>query len=313
MSPLVSVIVPTYNVETYISECLESILDQTVKDIEVIIVDDGSHDKTVEVVAELAEQHSNIQVIKQKNQGVSVARNTGMSVAKGKYISFIDSDDKIQVDFLKNLYQIAEKEQADIVRGSFRDFSGQIPKGWVADFDVETGPGLVVLEQFWSASVSPVIWSSLFRTEFLKNNQLHFTPHMLMEDAEFIAEAYMKATKVATSSDINYLYRVRSGSLVNSNNSQLMSESAEKIISKFMLKLERTQSNMERWVTMQSIYWFMRDWTRVLVQSGFRIDRATSPFDNALDVIKPILKKRPVKERVKFFIKTNIIKLRNSY
>lgn len=154
MNPLISIIVPTYNVEKYIRTCIESILAQTYRNVEVIIVNDGSTDQSLAVISDLICSHHNVKVINQKNQGLSVARNTGIDVATGKYITFVDADDKIMPGFVSSLYQIADKTGADIVRGSFRDFNGNIPKDWAPDFNVPTNCGTIVLDQFLSSNIS---------------------------------------------------------------------------------------------------------------------------------------------------------------
>ena len=235
MNPLISIIVPIYNVEKYIRTCIESILAQTYRNVEVIIVNDGSTDQSLAVISDLICSHHNVKVINQKNQGVSVARNTGIDVATGKYIIFVDPDDKIMPGFVSSLYQIADKTGADIVRGSFRDFNGNIPKGWVPDFNVPTNYGTIVLDQFLSSNISFVVWSSIYRLDFINSNHIRFTPGILFEDADFTIRAYMLAKLVATSPEPNYAYRInRPGSILTTKttkNAQKMSLSEEKIIS----------------------------------------------------------------------------------
>lgn len=222
MNPLISIIVPTYNVEKYIRTCIESILAQTYRNIEVIIVNDGSTDQSLAVISDLICSHHNIKVINQKNQGLSVARNTGIDVATGKYITFVDADDKIMPGFVSSLYQIADKTGADIVRGSFRDFNGNIPKGWGADFNVPTNCGTIVLDPFLSSNISFVVWSSIYRLDFINSNHIRFTPGMILtEDRDFTIRAYMLAKLVATSPEPNYAYRInRPGSILTTVNGQ---------------------------------------------------------------------------------------------
>lgn len=236
MNPLISIIVPIYNVEKYIRTCIESILAQTYRNVEVIIVNDGSTDQSLAVISDLICSHHNVKVINQKNQGVSVARNTGIDVATGKYIIFVDPDDKIMPGFVSSLYQIADKTGADIVRGSFRDFNGNIPKGWVPDFNVPTNCGTIVLDQFLSSNISFAVWSSIYRLDFINSNHIRFTPGIIFfEDGEFTIRAYMLAKLVATSPEPNYAYRInRPGSILTTKttkNAQKMSLSEEKIIS----------------------------------------------------------------------------------
>ena len=113
--PFVSIIVPIYNVEPYLRGCLDSLLNQTFKDFEVIMVDDGATDSSGAIADEYAQKDKRFSVIHQKNKGLSGARNTGLKVAKGSYISFLDSDDYFHPDFLNLMMQVAQNEQTDVV------------------------------------------------------------------------------------------------------------------------------------------------------------------------------------------------------
>ena len=315
MNPLISIIVPTYNVEKYIRTCIESILAQTYRNIEVIIVNDGSTDQSLAVISDLICSHHNIKVINQKNQGLSVARNTGIDAATGKYIAFVDADDKIKPDFVSSLYQIADKTGADIVRGSFRDFNGNIPKGWVPDFNVPTNYGTIVLDQFLSSNISFVVWSSIYRLDFINSNHIRFTPGILLEDGDFTTRAYMLAKLVATSPEPNYAYRInRPGSILTTKttkNAQKMSLSEEKIISQFISMLKHEKSDVLCSLILKSIYACMRDWTGIIVRNNLSLDRKNSCFDTALTLIKEIINSRPLKEKIKFLTKVIIIKAKN--
>lgn len=312
MNPLISIIVPTYNVEKYIRTCIESILAQTYRNVEVIIVNDGSTDQSLAVISDLICSHHNVKVINQKNQGLSVARNTGIDVATGKYITFVDADDKIMPGFVSSLYQIADKTGADIVRGSFRDFNGNIPKDWVPDFNVPTNCGTIVLDQFLSSHISFVVWSSIYRLDFINSNHIRFTPGILLEDIDFTTRAYMLAKLVATSPEPNYAYRIhRQGSILTTNNVQKMSLSEEKVISQFISMLKHEESDVLRSLILKSIYTFMRDWTRIIVKNRLSLDRTNSCFDTALTLIKETINSRPLKEKIKFLTKVIIIKAKN--
>ncbi|MFR6295465.1 glycosyltransferase [Bacillus bombysepticus] len=312
MNPLISIIVPTYNVEKYIRTCIESILAQTYRNVEVIIVNDGSTDQSLAVISDLICSHHNVKVINQKNQGLSVARNTGIDVATGKYITFVDADDKIMPGFVSSLYQIADKTGADIVRGSFRDFNGNIPKAWVPDFNVPTNCGTIVLDQFLSSNISFAVWSSIYRLDFINSNHIRFTPGILLEDGDFTTRAYMLAKLVATSPEPNYAYRInRPGSILTTKNAQKMSLSEEKVISQFISMLKHEESDVLRSLILKSIYAFMRDWTGIIVKNNLSLDRTNSCFDTALTLIKEIINSRPLKEKIKFLTKVIIIKAKN--
>ena len=108
-TPLVSIIVPVYQVEAYISECVESLLAQTYTNLEILLVDDGSTDSSGEICDEYAVKDDRVRVVHQRNQGPSVARNSGLDHMKGEYVAFVDSDDVVLPDFIESLYELLEK------------------------------------------------------------------------------------------------------------------------------------------------------------------------------------------------------------
>ncbi len=113
----VSVIVPVYNVEKYLEECIESLINQTLTDIEIICINDGSTDNSLKILEELQKKDNRIKIINQKNSGVSSARNNGIENATGEYIGFVDSDDWIDSDYYEKLYNTAKKYNSDIAAG----------------------------------------------------------------------------------------------------------------------------------------------------------------------------------------------------
>ena len=115
MNPKVSIIIPVYNASLYLEQCLECVINQTLKDIEIICVDDGSTDSSVSIINSYAQIDNRIKILQQKNQFAGVARNTGLANATGKYIIFLDSDDNIKKDMIQELYEKAENTSADIV------------------------------------------------------------------------------------------------------------------------------------------------------------------------------------------------------
>ena len=111
MAVKVSIIVPVYNVEKYLRKCLDSLVNQTLKDIEIICINDGSTDDSLNILQEYAREHHNVVVIDQENQGVSIARNNGINKAQGDYIGFVDPDDWVEPDMFKILYEKAEENK----------------------------------------------------------------------------------------------------------------------------------------------------------------------------------------------------------
>ena len=307
MIPLISIVVPVYNVEKYIHECLESILYQSYKNIEVIIVNDGTLDNSIAKIEDLLKD-KRTRLISQVNQGLSAARNTGIKAALGEYISFIDSDDKVKSSFIETLYDKANETNADIVRGSFRNFDGNIPEGWITDFNISPSRGTEALRYFLNNNVSFVVWSSLYRTTFLRENRLEFTEGILLEDGDFTTRSYINASVVATSDAPNYYYRVRPGSILTSNNAQRMSQSESKVIQNFINWYESITNHEIKLLIEQSIYAFMRDWTRVLVKNKVKFSAHNSCYVAAKKITKDVLKNRTLFQRLKFNAKLFIIK-----
>ena len=131
----VSVIIPVYNAEKYLRQCLDSVLGQTLKEIELICVDDGSTDRSMEILLEYASKDKRIRVITQKNGGPGKARNTALPYATGKYISFLDADDWFEQDFLEKMFDRSDEVQADICiceTQRFDDATGdELPSEWM--------------------------------------------------------------------------------------------------------------------------------------------------------------------------------------
>ena len=125
---LISVIIPCYNVEKYIDRCMESVLNQTYRNLEIILVDDGSTDGTGEIIKKYAEHDHRIKILHQKNKGAGAARNAGMEIASGSYIGFVDSDDWIAEDMYEYLIGIIKEEDADIAACDFYAVHGRLDK-----------------------------------------------------------------------------------------------------------------------------------------------------------------------------------------
>ena len=188
--PIISVVIPVYNVEAYIERCVNSVRNQTVENIEIILVDDGSPDQSPVLCDQYAEKDRRVRVIHKKNGGLASARNRGITVATGKYIFFLDSDDWLEKDGLQQLYELAQKYQVDFVR--YRAFRTEWPgmernvpcrvetvremQGGIYDRKrilQEIYPRLLATRQL---TLGPVVgaWGALYRTVFLKKNQIFF-------------------------------------------------------------------------------------------------------------------------------------------
>lgn len=307
--PLISIVVPIYKVEEYIRECVESLLAQTYTNLDIILVNDGTPDGSIDAVKDLA-MDERVSIVNQHNQGLSAARNTGLRHAKGEYVAFVDSDDKVKPNFIKDLYHNAQITGADIVRGSFRDFEGNIPEGWVCDFNIKPSIGIDALGKFLEQDISFVVWPSLYKTSFLKENNLEFMNGILLEDGDFTVRAYLAANIVSTISETNYMYRIRPGSILTSNNTQRMSDSEEAVIQKFIKLHEASSDSYLKYQITCAMFAFLRDWTRIIAKNRVEINLETSGFNKAIKLTSSIVRSRSIKDQIKFYVKLAVIKLR---
>ncbi|EAK0826039.1 glycosyltransferase family 2 protein [Campylobacter fetus] len=213
--PKISVIIPCFNAEGFLKECLESLLNQSFKDIEVIAINDGSSDDTLDILNKFASIDSRITIIDQQNSGASAARNAGIKASNGKFIMFLDSDDFLSSnEILHKLYNIALNLDADLVFGDFNYYkNGEIryQKNYICD------EGIVDKEQFLfdyftlnpSKSTFPTVCAKIIKTEILKNNNLEFLKDVFIaEDANLNAKIIWLANKIAKLNDPIYNYRI---------------------------------------------------------------------------------------------------------
>lgn len=207
-----SIIVPLYNVEKYIRPCIESIFKQGLDDTgyEIIIVNDGTKDRSMEMIADIIQQHKNITVINQENQGLSIARNNGIAAAKGEYILMPDSDDILIENSLKTLLEKALETKADLVVADFMNMTDEE----INHFKSSDQKALVFKEksgeQLFLEDLNPYqcyVWRTLFRRDFLLENNLTFVPGIYIQDVPFTHECYLKAKKCIRTSWLLNIYR----------------------------------------------------------------------------------------------------------
>lgn len=200
--PAVSVIIPAHNAGDTLAGCLQSVFDQTRADFEVIVVDDGSTDDTPSVLAQYR-RRDDIVVIRQRNAGVSAARNAGMDAAKGQYLCFVDADDALEPRYMADLLACAEKTAADVVSGGYTLWQNGVRRGDypAAKWDVTLGGQRV--------SLMCVPTTRLYRADFLRENGIRFAPGERFEDAAFSLQVNLLARRVENIPMNNYRYCVR--------------------------------------------------------------------------------------------------------
>lgn len=213
-----SIIIPVYKVEKFVEKCLRSCVEQDIPsdEYEIIVVNDGSPDKSLEIVEKIANEYNNIHAVSQKNQGLSLARNKGLSLAKGDYIWFVDSDDWIEKNILNKLITHCIKSDLDILRFCAANvINGKI----VRRFNYESIEKKIINGKDFLLKIgnfhAPF---SIYRREFLLENHLLFYPKVLFEDLEFTPRAWYLAQRVMLINDICYYYFINSNSIVCTNN-----------------------------------------------------------------------------------------------
>lgn len=228
---LVSILVPVYNVEKYLKKCLESLINQTLADIEIICVNDGSTDKSLEILQEYQKKDERITIIDKENGGLPSARNAALNVAKGKYVGFVDSDDYVETSMFKKLYEVAEKEKSEVVVCGAEIFpekpraNSWYYKSLSPDyqrFEVCTAELL-----FKNESAMPFIWRAFVKRSLIEENQLRLKEDICLgEDRAFLTKIYLKAKGITLIPDKLYHYCwYREGSMMSA-------ETVDKLVDK---------------------------------------------------------------------------------
>lgn len=224
-SKKVSVIIPVYNVENYLKECLDSVINQTLKDIEIICIDDGSTDKSLDILKEYAKKDTRFIVLTQENKGAAIARNKGLDIARGEYVIFLDSDDFFEKNFLEEMYNCAKQKELDVcicnlyyyddVSKSDKKMSWALKKAYIPQkevFNYKDCPDYIFnFTNNWA-------WNKIFKKEFLKKNHIKFQNVQHTNDTYFTCSALLLAQKISVLDKHFIHYRTnRPASLTSQN------------------------------------------------------------------------------------------------
>lgn len=209
--PKVSVIVPFYNVEGYIEKCLETLVNQTLQDIEIILVNDGSKDRSVNIVKKFQRNYpEKIVYLEKENGGLSDARNYAIPYAKGEYIAFLDSDDYVEKDMYQKMYNLAVKEESDMVEC---DFCWEYPDKTRKDVGEIYHGTKEMIEK-----IRVIAWNKLIKKEILEDTKIQFPKGYRYEDVEFTYKLIPYIKKVSFLKEACIHYIQREGSISNSQN-----------------------------------------------------------------------------------------------
>lgn len=211
----VSIIVPVYNSEKYLKRCLDSILNQSLSEIELIVVNDMSTDNSINILNEYKKQYKDkIIVIDMKQKGgPGGARNEGILAAKGEYIGFVDSDDNVEINMYEVLYSIAKKSDYDMVDcGFFNEYANEnmrtIGNNSLGNLTLSKKQTLMMHAGF--------IWSKIIKRNILIENNIKFRENVIYEDIDFIRKVILYLSKIAATEEVLYYYRNNSKSITNS-------------------------------------------------------------------------------------------------
>ena len=216
----ITVIVPVYNVENYLEEAINSVISQTYKNLEILIIDDGSTDNSSQICDKYAKKDIRIKVFHQTNKGLSGARNTGLKNATGKYIMFLDSDDKFEPQACETMYKFIERTKADYAIGNYINIDEDGSKWENPIFKKDTYKEFTLSIKDYEKSfyiMNSAVWNKIFRKSFLDSLNITFVERLPAEDAIFTTTCFIKSKKVCYIPEVIYQYRQRySNSISNS-------------------------------------------------------------------------------------------------
>ena len=230
--PLVSVIVPVYNVELYIEECLDSVVKQTYQELQIIVVDDGSTDSSSQKVQPYLSD-GRVQFIEQANKGLSGARNTGLEVANGEYVLFVDSDDYLEANAIKELVYLMEKDQVDLIRFNGRAFLDELNEPIEQnnyDFSHRLKEGILYKQNRFEVNrrtfASPV-YLYMVKREVIKKNTLSFYEGILHEDELFTTQIFLNSHSMIYANDFYYNRRYRENSIMTNQSQERLKRTVD--------------------------------------------------------------------------------------
>lgn len=213
MEPKMSIIVPVYNVEKYLRKCIESILNQTFKDFELILVNDGSLDKCGEICDEYVKKDKRIKVIHKNNGGQSSARNAALDIAQGDYIGFVDSDDWIDPDMYETLYNLIIKSKKDIANISFTKVFKNKKEIFSSHQEILLEKMTAMEELINHKLYGNYFWANLFKSSLIK--QFRFKEGIIFEDVDLMYRIFDKSNGIITIGAPKYNYLQRENSTIN--------------------------------------------------------------------------------------------------
>ena len=211
-TPIISILVPCYNVEKFLPQCLDSIVNQTLHDLEIICINDGSTDGTLDIIKSYADRDDRIVIIDKPNEGYGKSMNRGLDLATGKYIGIVESDDWVDANMFESLVRIAEENDVQVVKSNFYRYTTENGEQNVKADVLPIHDTAQVINPRKRISVfycMPAIWSAIYRRDFLNENNIRFleSPGASFQDTGFNFKVWMVADRVWLTSDAYLHYR----------------------------------------------------------------------------------------------------------
>lgn len=244
MQGKISIIVPVYKVEKELDRCVQSLLKQTYKNLEIILVDDGSPDRCPLLCDEYAQKDNRVRVIHKKNGGLSDARNAGLNLATGEYVLYVDSDDYIELDSCERLISATSDGQVDIVVGNAimekpdgneKMIHSATPAGFI--YSAKNFVEKAVCESQWYAPA----WLNMYRREYLLTNNLYFKKEIYFEDVQMLPRVFLSAQKIACIDGIFYHYIIRENSIMTSKKDEKKKHDSIQNLSEWKEQFDRVK------------------------------------------------------------------------
>jgi len=224
----ISVIIPVYNVEEYLKQCLDSIVNQSLNEIEIICINDGSADKSLKILEDYAKNDSRFVIVSQENCGQGAARNRGLDIAQGEYVVFVDPDDWIEENALEKIYACFKSNDTDVVQFDYKDYNDYTKITKKIDFskflkkkfnyEIKDG-GFYSWKEIFHKKFKYskfTVWSKAYSLKFLRENDIKFPLNKHGEDDVFSAQVFLETERICYLKDFLYVYRTRKNSAVNS-------------------------------------------------------------------------------------------------
>lgn len=267
---LISVIVPVYNIRQYLEKCIESIIDQTYRNLEIILVDDGSTDNSGEICDFYSNKDSRINVLHQENKGLSAARNAGMKVARGDWLAFVDGDDWIESNMFEKMLDIGKEYDADLVLSRFKFATAKIEFEKENDHDaISIFEGSELIEEYIqkkkNCMISPSVWDRLYKKEILDG--LLFPEGRVHEDICFTVDVFCRCKRAVYIDHPFYNYRVDRGESISNSGYDIkriedtivLTEMAERHLIEYKQESLAKQLYLELYLLLTNIYLQLQD------------------------------------------------------